>query len=224
VIGWFVTGTDTGVGKTHVSTALARRARHLGARVFAFKPVETGCTGLGSDQRALVEAAGSWQRGEQCALYSFAQPVAPKVAAESEGVTLDLDRICSAVHSGSGTADFTIVEGAGGWRVPLTETQDIASLARALALPVLVVARAGLGTINHSLLTIEAAERDGCRVGALVLSVLPSDSEVLSQSNAVEIGRRWPGRIVLLQSDPAVLDSLCSTWNTTSVRSLPATE
>ena len=215
MIGWFVTGTDTGVGKTYVSTALARRARHHGARVFAFKPIETGCEGLGSDQRALVDAAGGWQQGDLRGIWSLARPVAPRVAAEAEGATIDLERVSATVRTGAAAADFTIVEGAGGWRVPLGDSSDIASLARALALPVIVVARAGLGTINHSLLTLEAVERDGCRVGAVVLSVLPTDSLEFARSNAAEIGRSWRGRIVLLRSDPAVLDPLCSTWNTT---------
>jgi len=224
VTGCFVTGTDTGVGKTFVSTALARHARSLGARVFAFKPIETGCHGLGADQQALCEAAGGWQRGELQGLYRFALPAAPRVAAEAEGAAIDLDRVLATTRAGAASADFTVVEGAGGWRVPLTESADIAILARALGLAVVVVARAGLGTINHSLLTVEAVERDGCQVRALVLSVLPTDSLEFARSNAVEIQRRWSGRIVLFQSDPAVLAPLCSTWNTTSARDLSPSE
>jgi dethiobiotin synthetase len=216
--GWFVTGTDTGVGKTYVAAALARRARHHGAKVFAFKPIETGCVGLGEDQRELCAAAGAWQAGDLAGLYRFSKPVAPRVAAAAEGTEIDIDRICQVAAEGSRLADLTIVEGAGGWRVPVTDRVDMASLAVQVGLPVVVAARAALGTINHSLLTVQAIEADGCTVSALVLSQLPSDSEELATSNCMEISRLWSGEIVLLRADPTVLDPLIrSTWNTGSL-------
>jgi len=197
--GFFVTGTDTGVGKTFVTAAIARRARSLGRKVFAFKPIETGCRGeLGDDQAELCAAAGSWQEGELRGLYRLSRPVAPAVAAREAGIDIEIDRIAELART---PADLTLVEGAGGWRVPISATADISDLAVRLGLPVLVVARAGLGTINHSLLTVEASN-----AAALILSVRPDDDLAFAHSNAEEIGRRWPGRIVVFQRDPSVLD------------------
>src|SRR5206468_435982 len=143
-----------------------------GRRVFAFKPIETGCTGpLGDDQRQLVEATGSWQSGELRGLYQFRMPVAPLVAACSRGI--DLERIVQLVSLGASTADFVLVEGAGGWRVPITTEADMATLARRINLPVLLVARATLGTINHTLLSAEAIVRDGCELAGVIISRTP---------------------------------------------------
>lgn len=206
---YFVTGTDTGVGKTFVTAALARRARELGRTVSAFKPIETGCSGdLGSDQWTLVEAAGGWQTAHLRGLYSLRHPVAPLVAARAEGVEIDLSLVESTILAVS--VDLLLVEGAGGWRVPITESEDMAALAVRLAMPVVIVARASLGTINHSLLTIEAVERDGCSIAAVVLSKLPVESTVTAESNRSEIERRWGGPVLIFGADsPAsVLDRL----------------
>jgi dethiobiotin synthetase len=194
--GFFVTGTDTGVGKTHVTEALARCARTLGKKVFAFKPVESGCELLdgelvGADMETLARAAGNWQQGDLRGLFRLRSPVAPFVAASEDGVGISLAGIRGKVQEGAGQADVTLVEGAGGWRVPLTASEDIADLARDLGLPVVIVCRATLGTINHSRLTIEAVERDGCRVGAVVLSRRPEESLAFAESNAEQIRQRW---------------------------------
>jgi dethiobiotin synthetase len=212
VIGFFVTGTDTGVGKTHVAVALTGRFRAQGLKVFAFKPIETGCNVdgrgrlLGDDQRLLSEAAGGWQTDELAGVYSFTLPAAPSVAAAAEGSPIDLDRVGRAAEAGSARADVTVVEGAGGWRVPISSLVDMAGLARQVGLPVIVVARATLGTINHSLLTIEAVQRDGCPLAGVVLSRRPADDHAMACSNAEEIAKRWSGRIVLLEQDATVLD------------------
>lgn len=208
--GFFVTGTDTGVGKTFVAAALARRAveRNLG-RVFAFKPIETGCVArYGEDQEELARAAGDWQQDELRGLYQFAFPAAPRVAAEAEGRTIELESIVRTYVVGARDGGLAIVEGAGGWRVPITDAADMAALARRLELPVIIVARATLGTINHSLLTIEAVQNDGCSVAALVLSRRPDDDAAFAASNAREIARRWSGTIIELSASPSSLDAL----------------
>jgi len=208
---YFVTGTDTGVGKTVVWRALARgaREREHGGRVLAFKPIETGCPAdSGEDQETLAKAAGDWQRGPLRGLYRFRQPAAPLVAATAEGRTIDTASIVETFRQSAEGTSLALVEGAGGWRVPITPTLDMGGLARALELPVIVVGRATLGTINHSLLTVEAVERDHCAVAALVLSQRPEDDPAFAASNANEIGRCWPGRIVVLSSDPSTLDDL----------------
>ncbi len=199
--GLFVTGTDTGVGKTFVSCALIRAARAAGHRVFAFKPIETGCVnGFGEDQTALAEAAGDVPRGT----YRLALPAAPWVAALAEGVDIDLDRIGEDLVAGAAAADRVLVEAAGGWRVPITSTGDTSALARLCGLPVLVVARAGLGTINHTLLTLEAIGRDQLPIAGVVLSVRPDEDPEFAESNAQQICARsgvqvavWPAIPVL---------------------------
>ena len=188
----FVTGTDTGVGKTTVSVALANRARNLGHSVFAFKPIETGGT---EDQQALGNG-----------LYTFRLPAAPLVASRAEGRDIDLSKVVETASRE--TVDVVIVEGAGGWRVPITETEDMAGLARLLGFPVLVVARASLGTINHSLLTVEAVARDGLAVAALVLSQRPEDDPSFTQSNVEQIRQRWGGQILVYAGEATVFDGL----------------
>jgi len=219
--GYFITGTGTGVGKTFVTAALARRARELGRRVMAYKPIETGCRRnenrlIGEDQELLAEAAGGWQTGPMTGLYQFEPPVAPAVAAQRAHVVISIPTISTlvkAVLTGTGgpaldRVDLLLVEGAGGWRVPITNTQDMGALAAACGLPVIVAAAATLGTINHSLLTIEAVERDGQTCVALVLSQHPRDDLALVASNVVELRARWPGQILVLGSDATALDPL----------------
>jgi dethiobiotin synthetase len=189
VKGFFVTGTGTGVGKTFITATLAERAAAIGKRVFAFKPIETGCDSRGEDQERLAAAAGDWQRDELRNLYCFKRAVAPLAAAQAEGRTIDLDRIEAVFRRGCSQADVALVEGAGGWRVPITEAEDMGSLARRLRLPVVVVASAGLGTINHSVLTVEAILRDRCEVALVVLSVRPDEDINFAAENAAEIQR-----------------------------------
>lgn len=208
----FVTGTDTGAGKTFVTAALARRARELGKKVFAFKPIETGCERvdgrlIGPDQEIICEAAGGWQSGPLRGLYQLTQPLAPLVAALAESTHIDLDRIVGTANSVP-DVDVLLVEGAGGWRVPITQDEDMSDLARRVDAAVVIAARAGLGTINHSLLTIEAVERDGLAIAAVVLSRRPEEELAFALSNRDQIQRRWNGNILLFDTDPTVLDML----------------
>jgi dethiobiotin synthetase len=193
--GFFITGTGTGVGKTFITAMLAEQARAAGQRVFAFKPIESGCLFVdgklvGSDQEMLAKAAGDWQRDDLRHLYCFEHPLAPLAAAHAIGVAIDLARIETTFAIGAADADIVLVEGAGGWRVPITEAEDMGALAKRLGLPVIVVAGPGLGTINHTLLTIEAIERDGCSIAQVVLSCRPEDDVVFARENVAEIRRR----------------------------------
>jgi dethiobiotin synthetase len=187
---YFVTGTGTGVGKTFVTAGLARLAVQRGLRVMGFKPIETGCRSgeLGEDQRLLVEAAGNWQTGPQRGVYQFERPASPLTAARAEHRTIESAPIQLALEHIA--ADLVMVEGAGGWRVPITEHLDMAGLARMLELDVVLVGLATLGTINHTLLSIEAIERDQRRLAAIVLSRRPTDELELAHENAREIARR----------------------------------
>jgi dethiobiotin synthetase len=213
--GYFITGTDTNAGKTYVSCALARRAIAIGHKVLAFKPIETGCldtgNGLrGEDQERLAEAAGNWQTGTLRGVYRLPLPAAPLVAAEVADTAIDLELLEQTARTGFATseASLLLVEGAGGWRVPITREADMATLAQRFRLPVVIAARAGLGTINHSLLTIEAIQRDGLEVAALVLSEHETEDRTVTLSNRTEIARRWPGRIIILRADDSALNPL----------------
>lgn len=209
--GFFITGTGTGVGKTFVTAGLARLARDAGLRVFAFKPIETACPlvgerRVGEDQETLALAAGDWQRGELRNLYCFERPLAPLEAAAHEQRTIDLFHVERVFARGAAEADLALVEGAGGWRVPITLAEDMAALACRLRLPIIIVGAAGLGTINHTLLTVEAVERNGCSIAQIVLSRHPQDDLGFARDNAREIGRRVCYPVIL--TDDLTLNTL----------------
>jgi dethiobiotin synthetase len=169
--GIFVTGTDTGVGKTVIACGLARGLRQRGIDVGVMKPCETGIGPAGPlDALALRSAAGANDPIEVVCPQSFALPAAPSVAAQVEGRVVDLERIRVASKTLATRHEFLLVEGAGGWLVPITAEFAMADLAAELGLPVLVVARASLGTINHTLLTVEAIERRGIPLAGVVVN------------------------------------------------------
>jgi dethiobiotin synthetase len=172
--GLFITGTDTGVGKTVVSCALARGLREAGVDVGVMKPVETGVPASGpEDARALIRAADSKDGIDLVCPLQFATPAAPEAAAAAEGrgtVTDFVPRIRRAYSTLSDRHAFMLVEGAGGILVPFDEKTTMADVAKQLGLPVLIVARASLGTINHTQLTLEACETRGLDVLGVVLS------------------------------------------------------
>ncbi len=169
--GLFITGTDTGVGKTFVACALARGLRESGIDVGVMKPTETGVTPEGPlDARELVKAAGVEDALELVCPLQFELPAAPEAAALVEGRRADLAPVLHAFETLSQRHDFLLVEGAGGILVPFDEGATMADLAARLRLPVLVVARASLGTINHTLLTLEACSTRGLDVAGVVVS------------------------------------------------------
>ncbi|MEE8556476.1 MAG: dethiobiotin synthase [Myxococcota bacterium] len=173
--GIFVTGTDTDCGKTVVATTLARAALEKGFRVRVLKPVETGCRLEGDepvplDGRALARAARDPRPLPEICPYRLRLPAAPQVAAEAEGIRIDVGRILKAAELGGAEGDLLIVEGAGGLLVPLCPGVCMADLAGRLDLPLLVVARAKLGTLNHTRLTLEAASTRNLNVAGLVVS------------------------------------------------------
>jgi dethiobiotin synthetase len=156
--GYFVTGTDTGVGKTRVAVALIHALRAEGLRVAAMKPVAAGFEpgALNEDVTALMQAANVAADLADVNPYAFAPAIAPHIAAVQAGVRIDLDVIAAAYARLAAAADVVVVEGAGGWRVPLNDAEDMADLAQRLALPVLLVVGLRLGCLNHALLTAES--------------------------------------------------------------------
>jgi dethiobiotin synthetase len=184
---FFVTGTDTGVGKSEVSSALLRLLVARGEKPFAWKPCETGGD---EDSTRLWRAAGAWQRKEDVCTYRFKQPLAPGVAATLEKRKVDFARLVRTFRAfGAGAG---VVEGAGGLHVPLTPKHDVLDLIVAVKLPVVLVARAGLGTLNHTTLSMNALLARGVDVAAIVLSQSTRATEPSIPHNAPELRRRFP--------------------------------
>jgi dethiobiotin synthetase len=253
VRGCFVTGTDTGAGKTILAAALCAAIRASGARVAAFKPVVTGFAEVPAADGATREAAGREAAGREAAprdaapreaagreaaprdaagrdaagrdaavreaapgggpsgawpadhellaavtgarpgdvtTRTFAPAVSPHLAAALAGTTIGLDELVTAAARAARDADVLVVEGVGGLLVPLGDEHDIRDLAVALGLPLVIATRPGLGTINHSLLTIEAARAKGLDVRAVVLTPWPAEPTVMERSNRDTIASR----------------------------------
>lgn len=186
-----VTGTDTGIGKTVVSCALAARARQLGLRVSAMKPIESGIVerpvsdgGLASDADRLRAACGSTLPLSVVRPYVLEEPLAPLIAALRANVTIDLGVLDASLAQVEQHADVVIIEGAGGLLVPITASASYLDLFARWRLPLLLVAGNKLGVLNHVLLTVRAAEAAGVGVRAIVLTALSDrDATVAEATN-----------------------------------------
>jgi dethiobiotin synthetase len=173
--GLFVTGTDTGVGKTLVAAGLVRLARKAGISAIALKPIETGCqvrSGIffPEDGAFLADAAENQLSLDECAPFRFSLPASPARAAAMEGRSLKLTDVEEHVRTLAEDADLTIVEGAGGLMVPIQGRLMMIDLAERLGFPTLLVGRTKLGTINHTLLSLSALKHRGIQVAGIVLS------------------------------------------------------
>jgi dethiobiotin synthetase len=183
VRGVFVTGTGTEVGKTVVAAVIARSLADEGHQVAVFKPAVTGLDETGEPDHALLRrAAGSAQSDEEIAPYRYGPPASPHLAAEMAGERIGRARLLEAAEA-TASADLLVCEGVGGLLVPLAPDYLVRDLASDLALPLIVAAPPGLGTINHTLLTLEAARAAGLDVAAVVLTPWPSQPSRLEESN-----------------------------------------
>ncbi|HWC27892.1 MAG TPA: dethiobiotin synthase [Solirubrobacteraceae bacterium] len=208
--GCFVTGTDTGAGKSVVAATIAAALRTRGDRVAAFKPVVTGLdepadSAWPRDHELLAAAAG--RRPEDVTTATFGPAVSPHLAAELAERMLSLDAFVGAARAAAAGADVLVVEGVGGLLVPFGDFL-VRDLARALGLPLVVAARPGLGTINHSLLTIEAARAAGLDVRAVVLTPWPREPSVMQQSNRATIARLGGVEVATLAATSAAVEDL----------------
>jgi dethiobiotin synthetase len=203
VDGVFVTGTGTEVGKTVVAAVIAHALAEEGKRVAVFKPAVTGLDELAAggrksntaddlsahrrgdaaDHELLRWAAGSGQRDEEIAPYQYGPPMSPHLAAGLVSEEIEPERLVNAAHSAAASADAIVCEGVGGLLVPLSFTYLVRDFAVALGLPLVIAASPGLGTINHTLLTIEAARSAGLDVAAVVLTPWPQSPGRVEESN-----------------------------------------
>jgi len=201
--GVFITGTDTGVGKTVVTAALALHLKKRGLTVGVMKPIETGVSAGGEARsdagrlRSIIESEETW--GAICP-YSFELPVAPLTAAQITGLSINPGTISKIYRLLSSRYECMAVEGVGGVQVPITPSDNVLSLIKCLRLPVVVVGRPGLGGINHALLTIEALQRRKIRILALVLNRTHPVRSALArvqERSTFEILRKQAGVAVL---------------------------
>ena len=171
--GVFITGTDTGVGKTAIAAGLVRGLVAHGLRVAVMKPVASGSDftpeGLrNADALKLIEAANVTAPYETVNPYCFAPPVAPHIAAKQAGILMDTTLVRDRFDSLAAAADCVVIEGVGGWLAPLNDSQTVADLVRALGIPVVMVVGLRLGCLNHALLTQESIESRGIRLAGWV--------------------------------------------------------
>jgi dethiobiotin synthetase len=194
-----VTGTDTGVGKTVVAAALAAALVRLGVSVGVLKPVETGVLGTmpAPDASLLRDAAGAPDPLSVVCPYSFEEPLAPMVAAERAGRRIDLAALDAAFTRVSSDREVVIVEGAGGLLVPITDSVSYEELFRRWGLDLVIVAANRLGALNHTCLTVRAAETAGIRVAGVVLNAANQESSSAAQTNISTLPRLLPGRRVM---------------------------
>jgi len=187
--GFFITGTDTGVGKTLVSAALLHAFAGLGCRVVGMKPVAAGADRIegvwcNEDVLQLQAAANVAADAVWVNPYLLRVPVAPHIAADYQGVAIELPRIRDAYDHLAALADVVIVEGAGGFRVPLSATRDSADLAKYLGLPIILVVGMRLGCLNHALLTAEAITARGLQLVGWVANRIDPDMAAYAENLA----------------------------------------
>jgi dethiobiotin synthetase len=191
--GVFVTGTGTEVGKTVVAASVCAALATRGERVAAFKPVVTGLDedpgAFGRDHELLAAAANAGQSPSDVTPHVFGPAVSPHLAAELAGITLEPRELVEAAREQAGADGVLVCEGVGGLLVPITPGYLVRDLAIDLALPVVIATRPGLGTINHTLLTVEAARAGGLTVAAVVMTPWPDEPTPMERSNRDTIER-----------------------------------
>jgi dethiobiotin synthetase len=198
--GYFVTGTDTGVGKTLIACGLLRAFAACGYRAVGMKPVAAGAEPRGDhvvygDVEALCAAGNVAAPREVMNPYAFRRPIAPHIAAAEEGVVIDLDQIERSFRALAGGADAVVVEGAGGFRVPLGPATDTGELARRLGLPVILVVGIRLGCLNHALLTADSIAAHGLSLAGWVANHVDPDMSAADE-NVAALEARLPARLL----------------------------
>lgn len=192
--GFFITGTDTGVGKTFVTAGIVSTLREKGVNVGVMKPVETGCPekdGKLEPQDALYlkNAAGVSDELDLISPYRFKAPLAPTVASRVEGKIIELNKIKECYYKLASRHSIMFVEGAGGLLAPINENETVADLIKLLNLPLIIIAASRLGVINHTLLTVRYAQSVGIEVKGIILNYPALSIEETLSANQAEIKR-----------------------------------
>jgi dethiobiotin synthetase len=194
--GFFVTGTDTGVGKTLISSALVHHFALEGYRSVGLKPVAAGCEW--KDGRLLSDDVAQLRAASNVALpleiinpYAFEPPLAPHVAADMAGQRIEMQPILEAFYQAAAAADIVVVEGVGGFRVPLNDSEDTADLAARLALPVILVVGMRLGCLSHALLTAECIFARGQKLAGWIANTIDPQMSAF-QENLQSLEKRIP--------------------------------
>ena len=224
MLGCFVTGTDTGVGKTVVSVSLLRALARAGRPAVGMKPVAAGCEATAgglrnADALALQGAAGRWLPYPRVNPVALEPPMAPHLAAERMGLTLRAAPLARQAHALPVAGEYLVVEGAGGWRVPLNDTETMADLAVAIGLPVVLVVAIRLGCLNHALLSAGAIAADGLPLAGWVAVELEPDGDAVAEQIATlehRLGAPRLGTISWrgLSFDGDASTDLCVAWLT----------
>ena len=204
--GFFVTGTDTGVGKTLIAGGIAKLLRDSGSRVGVFKPVGSGCN---HEHEGLVNADAHFLRNcSHCDFelsvinpVGFVAPAAPLVCEEFENRAVDFGAIENAYNQICDASDCMVVEGIGGVRVPISAGVDVLDMMKEFALPVVIVTRPNLGTINHTLLTIDAVRNAGLDIAGVVISGYDAHEANLAEETVADVIAEW-GQVEILSIVP----------------------
>lgn len=198
---WFVTGTDTNVGKTLVSCALLHALRARDLSTAGMKPVASGCrlTAEGArhaDAEALLAASSIPLEYAMANPYALMAATAPHLAAQSEGMEISIEIITRAFAQLQTRANAVVVEGVGGWMVPIDASHSMAEVPARLRLPVVLVVGIRLGCLNHALLTAAAVERSGCRLAGWVANHLSNDADGVLKGYVAALGERLPAPLL----------------------------
>lgn len=209
--GFFITGTDTGVGKTLTACALLRAFAHTGKRVVGMKPVAAGCELNGNpiqckDVEMLLASSNVAAPLELVCPYAFPAPIAPHIAAAKSGITIELPHIRAAFEQLRHMADIIIVEGVGGFRVPLNTAEDTADLARLLGLPVILVVGMRLGCLNHALLTADTITASGLPLAGWVANQV-DPTMLYPAENIQALAERLPAPLLATVENHTVPDA-----------------
>ena len=204
--GLFITGTDTGVGKTLIAGAIAKILRQSGKNAGVFKPIVTGCKKMqqgliSEDAEFLAHCADSEFSLDIINPVTFKIPAAPFACEKAENRKVDLRKIAAAYKQICKKNDFVIVEGIGGIKVPITNKFDVLALAKAFKLPVIVAAKSKLGTINHTLLTIDAIRRAGLSLAGIIINGYDEKTKDVAEKTNAEIIKKL-GKVKIIATVP----------------------
>lgn len=186
--GFFITGTDTNIGKTFIACKLLNNLKRQGYKTVALKPIASGCIATSSgwqnsDAIALQNAATEKLSYQHINPFAFPEPIAPHIAAKINSQTLSINKIINACQPALTTcADYIIIEGAGGWSVPLNEDETMADLAKALKYPIILVVGMRLGCLNHALLTYHHMQQTGVQIHGWIANCLEPDMPYLTEN------------------------------------------